>query len=311
MEYIRETTSIRIQEPTVISLGKFDGLHMGHKLLLTEMLRKKQEGLAAVMFTFDIPPKALVEGGQSSVLTTNAEKEAIFSRTGIDYLIEYPFNDRVRSMEPEDFVRLLVERLHVKCIVAGRDFHFGHNRSGDYKTLERLAPVYGYETIIVEKKQYENRDISSTFIREEIRAGHMERANMLLGYEYFIRGTVVHGRRIGHELGFPTVNLLPPAEKLLPPFGVYASRVMIGGRCLDGISNVGRKPTIEGENPIGIETYILDFQEDLYGKEIDVALLSFLRSEQKFDSLTELKTQMTRDIEKENVYLKDYKRRDL
>ncbi len=311
MEYIRETTSIRIQEPTVISLGKFDGLHMGHKLLLTEMLRKKQEGLAAVMFTFDIPPKALVEGGQSSVLTTNAEKEAIFSRIGIDYLIEYPFNDRVRSMEPEDFVRLLVERLHVKCIVAGRDFHFGHNRSGDYKTLERLAPVYGYETIIVEKKQYENRDISSTFIREEIRAGHMERANMLLGYEYFIRGTVVHGRRIGHELGFPTVNLLPPAEKLLPPFGVYASRVMIGGRCLDGISNVGRKPTIEGENPIGIETYILDFQEDLYGKEIDVALLSFLRSEQKFDSLTELKTQMTRDIEKENVYLKDYKRRDL
>lgn len=311
MEYIRETTSIRIQEPTVISLGKFDGLHMGHKLLLTEMLGKKREGLAAVMFTFDIPPKALVEGGQSSVLTTNAEKEAIFSRTGIDYLIEYPFTDRVRSMEPEDFVRLLVERLHVKCIVAGRDFHFGHNRSGDYKTLERLAPIYGYETIIVEKKQYENRDISSTFIREEIRAGHMERANMLLGYEYFIRGTVVHGRRIGHELGFPTVNLLPPTEKLLPPFGVYASRVMVGGRCLDGISNVGRKPTIEGENPIGIETYILDFQEDLYGKEIDVALLSFLRSEQKFDSLAELKTQMTRDIEKGNVYLKDYKRRDL
>ena len=107
------------------------------------------------------------------------------------------------------------------------------------------------------------------------------------------------------------MNLLPPTEKLLPPFGVYASRVMVGGRCLDGISNVGRKPTIEGENPIGIETYILNFQEDLYGKEIDVALLSFLRSEQKFDSLAELKTQMTRDIEKGNVYLKDYKRRDL
>lgn len=311
MEYIRGTTSIRIQEPTVISLGKFDGLHMGHKLLLTEMLRKKQDGLAAVMFTFDIPPKVLVEGGQSGVLTTNAEKEAVFSRTGIDYLIEYPFTHRVRSMEPEDFVRMLAERLNVKCIVAGRDFHFGHNRSGDYKTLERLAPIYGYETIIVEKKQYENRDISSTFIREEIKAGHMERANMLLGYEYFIRGTVVHGRRIGHELGFATVNLLPPAEKLLPPFGVYASRVMIGGRWRNGISNVGRKPTIEGENPVGIETHIFDFQEDLYGKEIDVALLSFLRSERKFNSLTELKAQMTRDVEAGSLYLKNYKRRDL
>ena len=309
MEYIRDTTNIQIQAPTVLSLGKFDGLHMGHKLLLEEMLRKKrQEGLAAVMFTFDIPPKALVEGEQPGVLTTNAEKKAVFGRTGIDYLIEYPFTEDVRSMEPEAFVELLAERLNVKCIVAGRDFHFGHNRKGDHRTLERLAPVYGYETIIVEKKQYENRDISSTFIREEIKAGHMERANMLLGYEYFIRGTVVHGRRLGHELGIPTVNLVPPMEKLLPPFGVYVSRVVTDGRSFGGISNVGQKPTIEGKNPIGVETHIFDFQEDLYGKEIDVELLSFLRGERKFGSIAELKEQMNRDIERGKEYLKDYKR---
>lgn len=311
MEYIRETTSIQIEKPSVISLGKFDGLHMGHKQLLAEMLRKKQEGLAAVMFTFDIPPRTLVEGEQSGVLTTNAEKEAVFARNGIDYLIEYPFTDRVRFMEPEDFVRLLAEQLNVRCIVAGRDFCFGHNRSGDYRTLERLAPVYGYETIIVEKKQYEGRDISSTFIREELKAGRMERVNMLLGYEYFIKGTVVHGRRIGHEIGIPTVNLLPPAEKLLPPFGVYASRVMIGGSFFGGITNVGLKPTIEGENPVGVETHIFDFYENLYGKEIEVALLGFLRSERKFASIAELKMQMNKDMEHGSEYLKDYKRREL
>lgn len=311
MEYIRGTTSIQIKKPSVISLGKFDGLHMGHKQLLAAMLRKKQEGLATVMFTFDIPPRTLLDGGSSGVLTTNAEKEAVFARNGIDYLIEYPFTDRVRFMESEDFVRLLAEKLNVRCVVAGRDFCFGHNRRGDYRTLERLAPVYGYETIIVEKKQYEGRDISSTFIREELKAGRMERVNMLLGYEYFIKGTVVHGRRIGHEIGIPTVNLLPSAEKLLPPFGVYASRVMIGGNCFGGITNVGLKPTIEGENPIEVETHIFDFQENLYGREIEVALLGFLRSERKFASIAELKRQMKKDMEHGNEYLKKYKRRDL
>lgn len=311
MEYIRETTEVQITEPTVISLGKFDGLHMGHKLLVEHMMKKKREGLKTVMFTFDIPPKEIVNKEQQRVLTTNKEKEYIFAQTGIDYLIEYPFTEEVRAMEPEAFVRLLAERLNVKCIVAGKDFHFGHNRSGNYETLQKFGPVYGFETIIVEKRQYEDRDISSTFIREELLAGNLEKANMLLGYEYFVKGVVVHGRQLGRKLGIPTVNLIPDEEKLLPPFGVYVSRVVADGQVYGGITNVGRKPTIEGDNPVGVETHIFDYEEDVYGREIQVQFLAYLRNEKKFDSIEELKGQMTKDIEKGKAYLIKYKRRKI
>ncbi len=322
MEYIRNTTEITITEPTVLSLGKFDGFHMGHKLLLEHMLKKKQEGLTPVMFTFDIPPKALVSQELSCVLTTNEEKESIFQESGIEYLIEFPFTDQVRAMEPEDFLKFLVERLHVKCIVAGKDFCFGHDRKGNYKTLLRLGPVYGFETIILDKKEYERREISSTYIREEILQGHMEKANLLLGYEYFVRGTVVHGRALGRTLGIPTVNLLPPPEKLLPPFGVYVSRVRILGECdawkeesencfFGGITNVGKKPTIAGENPIGVETHIFEMNQDLYDREVEIQFLAFLRKEQKFTSVESLKEQINRDMEQGKTYLKGYKRRKL
>lgn len=309
MKYIRETTEIQITEPTVLSLGKFDGLHMGHKLLVEHMLQKKKQGLKAVMFTFDVPPKAVVAQELLPLLTTNQEKEQVFSRTGIDYLIEYPFTPQVRSMEPEEFVRMLVERLNVKCIVAGKDFRFGHNRRGDYKMLEALGPVYGFETIIVEKREFQSREISSTFIRDEIQKGNMEKANMLLDYEYFVKGMVVHGRQLGRQLGIPTVNLVPYPEKLLPPFGVYVSRAVIDSKVYGGITNVGKKPTIEGENPVGVETHIFDFTEDVYGREIEIRFLHFLREEMKFDSVEALKAQMTKDIEKGKAYLQEYKRR--
>ena len=304
MEYIRETTEILISEPTVISLGKFDGLHTGHKLLVDTMVKKKREGLKTVMFTFDIPPKELVSQEMQSLLTTNEEKEYIFSKTGIDYLIEYPFTEEVRTMEPEDFIRMLVDKLNVKCIVAGTDFRFGHNRSGDHEILKKFGPVYGYETIIVKKREYQRRDISSTYIREEIQAGHMETANMLLGYEYFVKGEVVHGKKLGRTIGIPTVNVIPPAGKLLPPFGVYVSRVVINGKVYEGITNVGKKPTIKGRHPIGIETHIFDYYEEIYGKEIEVRFLHFLRSEKKFQTVEELKAQMTRDIEMGKAYFR-------
>lgn len=318
MKYIRKTTEIEIAEPTVLSLGKFDGFHMGHKLLLSQMLEKKKEGLTAVMFTFDMPPKAVVSQEIFNVLTTNEERESILRETGIDYLIEYPFTEQVRAMDPEAFIRMLAERLHVKCIVAGKDFRFGKNRGGNYETLRQLGPKYGFETIILDKREYERREISSTFVREEIARGDIKKANLLLGYEYFVRGTVVHGRALGRTLGIPTVNLQPPAQKLLPPFGVYVSRVRIlgeedrkKGKIFGAITNVGRKPTIEGENPIGVETHIFDFHQDLYDREIEVRFLDFLRKEQKFSSIEELKKQMARDIELGKAYMKGYKRRKI
>ncbi len=311
MEYIRGTTEFQITEPVVLSLGKFDGLHMGHQLLMEEMHKKRHLGYKTAVFTFDIPPRELVEGEPGSVLTTSREKEYVFSRNGVDYLIEYPFTQKMRSMEPEDFLKMLLEKTRMSWVVAGRDFHFGHNRRGDYRLLKNAGPKLGFQVCIVEKRQYQGRDISSTCIREQIQKGDILLANRLLGYEYFVLDEVVHGRKLGRTLGIPTVNQVPPPRKLLPPFGVYVSRVVLEGKSYGGITNVGRKPTIAGENPVGVETHIFDFTGDLYGREIEVQFLQYLRPEHKFESVEALTAEMQKNIQEGRRIFKEYKRRKL
>lgn len=297
MEYITGTTEFHIEEPTVISFGKFDGLHRGHERLMDCMLKKRRQGLKTVVFTFDIPPKKLAQHEEGRVITTNAEKEYVFERIGVDYLVECPFTAEIMCMEPEDFLKKIVTEMNVRCMVAGRDFHFGHNRSGDYHTMLAYAHELGYEVEVMEKIQYEERDISSTFVREEIAKGEIEKANYLLGYHFFVQGTIVHGNHMGGPvLGFPTVNLLPPPEKLLPPNGVYLTETEIEGRVYQGISNVGYKPTIEGNNPLGVETHLLDFDRNIYGSQIKVDFLERVRPELKFSSVEELKRQMQENI---------------
>lgn len=296
MEYIKGRLDFHVAEPTVLSIGKFDGLHRGHELLMDYVFQKKKEGLKAVIFTFDIPPKKSLEQNEAKVLTTNEEKVHLFEQSGIDYLIECPFTDEIMHMPAEVFLKKIVEQLSIRCIVAGTDCSFGYKRRGDYRMLKEYAPVYHYEAQIVDKMQYEGRDISSTFIREEITAGNMEKADMLLGYAYFLQGTIVHGNQIGRKIGIPTINLLPPPEKLLPPFGVYAARVEIDGKFYAGITNIGCKPTIAGDNPVGVETHLFDFNGDLYGRHAKVSLLKWVRGERRFQGIPELKAQMEKDI---------------
>lgn len=306
MEYIKGTTAFKTEEPTVLSLGKFDGLHRGHELLMDYVFKKKKEGLKAVIFTFDIPPRKNVEHVAAKVLTTNEEKSRLFAGIGIDYLIECPFTREVMSMEPELFIETIVNQLNVKCMVVGKDFHFGHNRRGDYQMLLQYAAKYGYDVEVVDKMQEDGRDISSTFVREQIVAGNIEKANELLGYRYFVEGTILHGRKMGKAvLGIPTINLIPPEEKLLPPFGVYISITEWNGKCYPGITNVGCKPTVEGENPVGVETHIFDFDEDIYGKEVKVSFLSKVREEKKFASLEALKEQMAHDVAVGKQYFRE------
>lgn len=296
MKYIKNTLDFRISEPSVISLGKFDGLHMGHRYLMEEVEKGKIEGLKSVVFTFDIPPKS-IHGTEYKVLSTNEEKAQIFSAAGVDYLIECPFTEKFRQMSPQEFLKMLTEKINVKKIVAGTDFRFGYKRSGTYEDLKACAGHYGYEAAIVKKKQYKGVDISSTRIRECIAGGDMEEANELLGYSYFLSGIVQHGNEIGRTIGFPTANQIPKPEKLLPPNGVYAVEVLLDGKKYRGISNVGCKPTIHGKNPVGVETYIFDFHEEIYGRQMKVSFLKFIRGERKFASLTELQAQLGRDIE--------------
>lgn len=296
MKYIRNTTDFYIEENTVLSLGKFDGIHRGHELLLEHMARKKSEGLSGVIFTFDIPPRRSVEHIEAKVLTTNEEKMHIFEQFDIDYLVECPFTEEIMCMEAEDFIKKIVTQLHVKCMVVGEDFHFGHNRRGDYRMLLEYASQYDYEVIVVEKMQEDRRDISSTFVREEIMAGNIEKANHLLGYRYFVTSVVKHGNQIGRTIGIPTINQIPPDEKLLPPNGVYITEVYIDEQKYRGVTNVGCKPTVGNRNPVGIETHLLDFAGDVYDKLVTVEFISRVREEHRFASVEELKSQMQNDI---------------
>lgn len=306
MKEFINTKEFQITEPTVVTLGKFDGRHVGHqKLLRTLMEVKKERGYLAAVFTFHTAPGTVVNQNRKTVITTNGERRNNLRKIGIDYLVEYPFSQEIAHMEAADFVRkILVEKMRAKVIVVGTDCGFGYQRLGDARLLKEMATECGYELTVIEKEKDHHRDISSTYIREELDKGNMEKANELLGEPYSIHGMVVHGNHIGGELlGFPTANLLPPAEKHLPPFGVYVSLVLVDGKSYGGITNIGKKPTVEGENPLGVETYIFDWNQDLYGKEIEVQLLTRVRAEKKFSGLDALKEQIGRDKEFGKQYL--------
>ena len=296
MRYINNTTDFHIEEDTVLSLGKFDGIHRGHELLLERLAAKKQEGLKSVIFTFDIPPKKSVERTEAKVLTTNEEKMHMLEHIGVDYLVECPFVEEIRCMEAERFIEKLVRQIHMKCVVVGEDFRFGYNRRGDYHLLRQYAGKYGYEVCVIEKMKEDARDISSTFVREELARGNIEKANHLLGYRYFVTSVVAHGNRIGRTIGIPTINQIPPEEKLLPPNGVYVTEVYIDEQRYRGITNVGCKPTIAGKNPIGVETHLLDFCGDVYEKLVTVEFICRVREERRFSSIEALKAQMQNDI---------------
>lgn len=306
MIYINDTLDFKIEEGTVISLGKFDGLHRGHEYLLESMKEQSNlYGWKTALFTFNIPPSKKTKNEEASVITTNEEKIDIFTQAEVDYLIECPFTDSFMKMQPEEFIAWLTSNINVKCFVVGTDFCFGYKRAGNYQTLIDFEEKYGYQTIVKEKITEEQRDISSTYIREELVKGNMEKVNHLLGYPYFIKQEIVKGNQLGRTIGIPTINMKWPKEKLLPPLGVYVSKVWVEDKWYIGVSNIGVKPTIEGSYPVGVETYIIDFCQDIYGHVLNVEFMSFIRPEMKFQGLDELKRQMQSDIEQAKRYYRN------
>ena len=298
------TTKVRIDEPTVVSIGKFDGEHKGHRKIFAEMKRlAKERGLATAIFTFGTPPSALVEGEARPQINTNEERRRKLKEEGIDYVVEYPFTEKVRNMPGETFVKyVLIGKMNMKAIVAGPDCSFGKDRSGNAALLEELGPELGFFPLIIEKERDGLRDISSTYIREELSAGNIEKANRLLGAVYSVEGTVMQGNKIGGSiLGFPTVNIEVPEGKLLPRFGVYETQVLLqDGRTFQGITNVGDNPTVREDrlnHKARIETFLLDFSGDLYGSRIRLRFLRFIRPEIKFPDFEALKEQIRKDVE--------------
>ena len=298
MRIIADTTEFNLLVPSAVAIGKFDGLHRGHKELIQKILKKREYGMFSVVFTFDPPPEVFFGKRQQKDITTKEEKRIIFEKMGIDILIEYPLNQETASMEAERFVKeILVQKMKLSYLAAGSDLSFGYQGKGNAELLQKMAREYDFSVDIMDKVCEQGREISSTYVREEVEIGNMEQVHCLLGEPYMVIGEVMHGAKLGRTIGMPTINLLPQPEKLLPPNGVYFSITEIGSKKYKSITNIGKKPTVNNNNQIGVETYIYEFDLDVYGKTAVVKLLKFKRPEQKFENLEALRRQMLLDIE--------------
>ena len=297
MEIIKDTKDFKIEEGTAVTIGKFDGVHIGHEKLISACLIRKQQGLKVLVFTFSPSPEAFF-GSKEKCLTTVEEKRRVFAELGVDILVEYPFDKETADTDPKDFIKeILCGKLNAKYVAAGSDLSYGKKGEGDSKLLLELSKEYGYEAEIIDKVKIDNDIVSSTLVRDAVKKGEMERALSYLGFPYQITGVIVHGNKIGRTIGMPTINQLPDEEKLLPPYGVYYSEAEIDGHVFKGITNIGVKPTVTDENKVTVETFLYNFNQDVYGTRANVRLLGFLRPEMKFKGIDELKKQMKKDIE--------------
>ena len=300
MIYYRGTRDIHLKH-TAVALGKFDGLHRGHQLLFDKLKKYQEKGYQTVIFTFDFHPANLLKHTRQNLIYSHDERLDLIRSLGVDVLIEFPFTDETAHMLPDTFVReVLLNGLDAKVIVVGDDFHFGYKRSGDVNFLTAHQEEYGCLIDACQKLcTPDGQEISSTLIRSRIEAGDMKQAEYLLGRPYSVSGKVVRGFANGRSVEMPTANLVPCADKLLPPDGVYISGTVLpeSGKVLPSLTNIGCNPTIADGLDRRIETFILQYTGDLYDKQITVNLYERLRDEKKFDSLQELRSQVRKDQE--------------
>lgn len=297
LEIITNTTDFYLEKETAAAIGKFDGVHVGHRRLLEEILACKREGLEACVFTFDPAPAVLFGRSDGKELTSREEKRLLFERMGVDILIEFPLSPQTAAILPEEFAeRVLSEQMNVRFLAAGVDLSFGAGGAGNVELLRKLGPDLGFRVKTIEKVCLDGQEVSSTLVRRQVEAGKLDLVEQLLGMPYMVAGKVVSGNRIGRTLGFPTVNLVPDQKKLLPPNGVYRSGVRIGGRMYRAVSNVGCKPTVTDEGICTVESYLYGFDREAYGEDIEVYLYEFRRPERRFDSMELLKRQLEEDI---------------
>lgn len=297
VEIITNTVDFHLDRDTAAAIGKFDGLHMGHRRLLEEILARKKNGLAVCVFTFDPPPSVFFGMSDGKLLSTREEKRLLFEKLGVDILIEFPLNEETAGMEPEVFAKkILADKMKVKFLAAGSDLSFGARGAGDAALLQALAPKLGFEVKTIDKVCLEGSVVSSTRVRRCVEQGDMNMVEKLLGMPYMTAGEVVTGNQIGRGLGFPTVNVLPKDNKLLPPCGVYFSKVFCKGAYYPAISNVGYKPTVTDTKVLGVESYLYDFNQMVYGEMVEVYLYEFYREEKRFENLEALKAQLRQDV---------------
>lgn len=273
-----------------IAIGFFDGLHLGHQTLIKEVL--KNEGIKAIL-SFERSFKSKLTQKKEELLLTDEEKDEMLSEEGIEEEFLLPFSDEIKNMTKEEFLDFL-RRFNPKAIIVGNDFTFGRNASGKAVDLYKLEKD-GIHIIIKDLLKENNEKISSTEIKKLLKEKELEKANSMLGYPFFLRGKVIHGLENGRKISFPTANIEYPFDKLSLPLGVYKTKAIVDDKIYSAMTNIGNHPTIDKLNHNIVETYLLNFKEDLYGKTIEIRFLSFLREQKKFSSLEELKEQLKKD----------------
>ena len=292
-----------------VALGCFDGVHMGHMQVLNEMKTvARRLGLPTCVFAFDQPPKNFFVPDSVPVITSKQEKLKIFRSLDIDTALCIPFDEKMVSVTADAFVKdVLIDKLGAAHVVCGYNYAFGQNAKGSPSLIKEICEPLGVGVTVVGDFSKDGVTVSSSLIRTLVSNGQVEDAQKYLGRPYSITSTVVDGQHLARRLGFPTVNLLPDISRLIPRYGVYVTAISVDGQKEYGITNVGMRPTVDTKI-LCAETHLFDFDGDLYGKELCVEFLHFIRGEKKFDSVEEMAVQIREDICVAKEYIKDKKR---
>lgn len=291
---------------SVLTIGTFDGVHIGHQKIIERLNQIKSEDFErSMILTFYPHPRMVLDHSKDiKMLTTMDEKVYLLEKFGLDDLIIEPFTKEFSRLSALDFVRnILVNQLNIKKLVIGYDHHFGKNREGNFEQLSEYGELYDFKVEEISAQEIENVSVSSTKIRKALENGEMEKANKYLGYNYLLTGKIIKGQGIGRKINFPTVNLhIAEDYKLIPKKGVYVVRANFNNKSSFGIMNIGFRPTVGGKGQT-IEIHLLDFNDDLYGSNMQIEVLMRLRDEKKFESIEELAAQISKDEESARNWL--------
>ena len=290
------------ENKSIVTIGTFDGVHLGHRVILKRMkeIAKKTKG-KSVLLTFSPHPRHVLhkDNQDMKLITTLQEKQDLINQAGLDNLVIHEFTKKFSRIKPVNFVRdILVEQLNVHTLVIGYDHHFGRNREGSIQELTTLADLYDFNIEKIDPQYFEDVTVSSSKIRKLIEKGEIVKTKQYLGYEFMLNGKVIKGNSLGKTINFPTANIVIENKwKILPADGVYAVKIVLEAKEYKGMMNIGQKPTVDG-NGISLEVNIFDFNQDIYGKGIEIRFVKRIRDERKFENLLGLKKQLLIDRNK-------------
>ena len=298
MIIIKSINEIDNISKSVVTIGNFDGVHKGHQVLIKKTVKFANENnLKSIVFTFENHPINYFKNKKIKNIITNSEKISKIKKLGVDILIMIPFDSYMTKISPLEFIKeILIDKLDAKKIIVGHDFTFARRKEGNIKILKEMSFKYRFDLEIVNSIDINDIRVSSTHIRQLVDNGDVDKVNNYLGYNFLIKGKIIKGKQLGRTIGFPTANIKINDDLLIPKKGVYVTSVYIDDNIYYGATNIGYNPTVKGES-LSIETNILEFSEDIYGKIIKLEFLERIRDEKKFNSIDELKLQLKKDTD--------------